>query len=1481
MSDSFGRDCVALPGAACLQVRRLQERHQAENEPVVRPRKPAPEEGTQPSRTLEELKSLDQDIERLRKQIEERDKVISALREAAEAKDKKLDQLMTEYTKLQVERVEPECRASMNGDARVQERNLTAFSTSPSPPLCNGELCWTDGFVNKNYHEPVYAQLLNDHTALQKIYNELREKLESKKEDGDARKQETYENGINLIMAEQIRILKEREAQLMSEAEELREQNDLMEFRILELEECRKEEMINEHKHRNEKNIWPERDLEDISDSGVMSLPTSEDLTSDSELGDTIKNYLQTDSAIVPTLFPQIQICNDQSGADFKPKKIVRNAECLQESGIFEDSDVTESADSPTKHTKACQTESILDKAILDIIDSSCDLILSKNKSYLAERQKPAKSDDLTTEISKLSEIQKRIQEKSSESPKSQPQQKHKCPHSNSLHFYEERLRQLEDKLKIYESSGDTKDVLLKKRLEKEIELSHKVKELTEKVSSLEIIKRQIEEERCEFEEAENDSRFQCQRLEVKVQELMEKNSELELEIERQKMMMAGDSNRRKRSKDKTSDVDGSLSMTDATMPAIIAWNMFCLNQTKEELSEHLQSEALLLDEKDPIEYCKAIAYPDTEVFQKLEELISDQKKLRMEYEKAEEEAKQRELDLKRKIEELEGKSMRDREVLDEMTTYLKGLKGQDLTSNSSDSVPSTVDFEMFEEFKRLADNEMKMRRKIDTLERKEQAYLQTLQQADEIWAGMEAEYKKKLAEAEDKVKELEQKKLEETTSKSTAVVQIPSSTTLVEAPSSENNQAKGQVDGLAEAELDAKVKALEEENASLKNLIKFLSDELPLEKSKCEALAIELEVRMEQYVQDKMTIEQLGNDLEERTKNMDKVETALREQISELTEELSVKSKEISNLDVTVSELREEVETLENRVSELVTALHNARLRSHGGSTSSMQATDPRLNDSPGSMSSLCDLPRDSSLLTVKRAKFEGVPEESTDGSELECLTTLTVPDGITDQQTLIERPDDPILTADASVSARTESEMSLGKEHVIREVMYIPEDRQPVTVILSAQIEPGDPVEVFFPALTPCPENVSLQPEPPLTVKVLFGYVNQSVAMDCAAAEEPQTDEGVDVTELSQTNLMLQQTLEKIEEESRLKDLELIELQKTMSEIRKEQQELEAKLMGQQERQVTMDSKATEMEPPTDDSCQSDLQEEVEQEGVEQEEMEQEEVQQEEVHQEQVEEEEEEEEEDDEEEYEESEDGTPEKLITTGGVDDVVEYRPEATMVKHCLDFLQMIRPVLIASAQKIAPSVSNLQVALDNLQNKCRKNTPLFRTMLEGFHENLDIRCCGDVLKRIIPEFAPEANLYEVDELNMYNGRTPEYKLPESDEKKQAPYPRICLPQSALADFSFCSPIIVARKIGPDGLYLKWDTRGLPAFVTGFEIYVNGELHHRVRSATRNQALLSNLDLRLQNTICVYPVSEKGRSRRCSSIVFPDESESKLRS
>lgn len=45
------------------------------------------------NKTIEDLKAIDEDIEKLRKQIEERDKIIIALREAAEAKDKKIENL--------------------------------------------------------------------------------------------------------------------------------------------------------------------------------------------------------------------------------------------------------------------------------------------------------------------------------------------------------------------------------------------------------------------------------------------------------------------------------------------------------------------------------------------------------------------------------------------------------------------------------------------------------------------------------------------------------------------------------------------------------------------------------------------------------------------------------------------------------------------------------------------------------------------------------------------------------------------------------------------------------------------------------------------------------------------------------------------------------------------------------------------------------------------------------------------------------------------------------------------------------------------------------------------------------------------------------------------------------------------------------------------------------------------------------------------
>ncbi|KAH8248177.1 hypothetical protein KR038_004209, partial [Drosophila bunnanda] len=96
------------------------------------------------------------------------------------------------------------------------------------------------------------------------------------------------------------------------------------------------------------------------------------------------------------------------------------------------------------------------------------------------------------------------------------------------LQFYQERLEQLEGKLLIYESSGDTQTRHLAQRLQKEVQLEKDLKELLDRVQQLTDQNAQLEEAKCEFEEAENDTRLHLQRNEVELEILRQRNVELE-----------------------------------------------------------------------------------------------------------------------------------------------------------------------------------------------------------------------------------------------------------------------------------------------------------------------------------------------------------------------------------------------------------------------------------------------------------------------------------------------------------------------------------------------------------------------------------------------------------------------------------------------------------------------------------------------------------------------------------------------------------------------------------------------------------------------------------------------------------------------------------------------------------------------------------------------------------------------------------------
>lgn len=148
--------------------------------------------------------------------------------------------------------------------------------------------------------------------------------------------------------------------------------------------------------------------------------------------------------------------------------------DCLQESGIFEEDIYSEGV------SEATQTESPIEKTI-DIL-----------------------STDLTEELRKLSRIREKIEER-------------KVPLvddriAKELLFYKENWRTLEKKIEAYESIGDDKTKLLTASIDRESRLSSEIKNLYTTINKLKEQNRLIEEEKCEFEEAENDTRLKYQK---------------------------------------------------------------------------------------------------------------------------------------------------------------------------------------------------------------------------------------------------------------------------------------------------------------------------------------------------------------------------------------------------------------------------------------------------------------------------------------------------------------------------------------------------------------------------------------------------------------------------------------------------------------------------------------------------------------------------------------------------------------------------------------------------------------------------------------------------------------------------------------------------------------------------------------------------------------------------------------------------------
>uniref|UniRef100_A0A1Y9IG04 JAKMIP_CC3 domain-containing protein n=1 Tax=Anopheles gambiae TaxID=7165 RepID=A0A1Y9IG04_ANOGA len=419
------------------------------------------------------------------------------------------------------------------------------------------------------------------------------------------------------------------------------------------------------------------------------------------------------------------------------------------------------------------------------------------------------------------------------------------------LQFYVERAEMLENKLKVYESSGDQQLRQLSQRLQREVQLEGWVKELSEKLGRVELENERLEEERCELEEIENDTRLRLQRLEEDLEVMGQRNEELEMSR----------SSYQSKYQDAKENIDSLEELIHKYEEKI-----FLLEENENELREKIEIIYMFIP--------MLLLYNSWQLHEQFKQhqaatLAQQQKQSRP-----------------------PTLSYAESHAIQCIPT--DHIDYYDSGSSQADDLQNRLS-ELMSREKELTQNIAELNR----------AYNETLENADNLWAQMEREYKEKISRCEQEEATLKSKiaQLEERLSKDSEYASERIAH-LEEAESSLKSRVSRL--GKENKELSAKHGALVEEYGTLKDDYAKLQNYLrgpaaeALEREKKRVLALEDELAH---------TEQMLRDGEE----------SHRAEVGSLRGRLLNSTKELNHIEVTNSELREEVETLEGRIRELM----------------------------------------------------------------------------------------------------------------------------------------------------------------------------------------------------------------------------------------------------------------------------------------------------------------------------------------------------------------------------------------------------------------------------------------------------------------------------------------------------------------------------------------------------------------------------------
>lgn len=494
-------------------------------------------------------------------------------------------------------------------------------SMSPQPPILDVENLeiWQS---MKNYSIEISnlqsdnENLLRENTSLK---NELEFSHQQIKELEESSLQARNQNAGVEQLEEKIKHLEAQEDILRRQVDDLQEQNDLLEFRIIELDGAN-EKMKNysteisnlqtENEGLREENASLRNELEFFKQQTKMLEKSAIEVRNQNAKVQQLQEEILYIRSQEDSLQKEVAELREQNELlEFRiielegvSEKVKANQETFSDYSSINEAPETLSfiwgncdlgsgqtaSPSNSKRSRSWYTNSLQESGVFE--SDSVDICSQYTQTEPDDSLSPPVGE-LCAEIRKLNEFREKIEESVSKDPVPVVLSSNLCD-QKKLAYYRDRLEVLEKKLAVYESSGDQQIKKLADRLQREVQLEFLVKDYEQQIKLLSEDNSRLEEERCELEEVENDTRLKLQRLEIDLEILGQRNLELEMSKEaahaklqefRQSYNSLQDSvaahqkeisNLESREK----DYKNSLNLIKTAMPAILLFNSFIVN---------------------------------------------------------------------------------------------------------------------------------------------------------------------------------------------------------------------------------------------------------------------------------------------------------------------------------------------------------------------------------------------------------------------------------------------------------------------------------------------------------------------------------------------------------------------------------------------------------------------------------------------------------------------------------------------------------------------------------------------------------------------------------------------------------------------------------------------------------------------------------------------------------------------------------------